>query len=165
MPVMLVPAATAARPVAVITDVPVVPGPLSVTTGVVRPYNPVPVSVNASAALLLAPVVGDMAAIVGPPTVNFITFDTAPVPGFLTVISAVPAVTRRAAETVAYSTAVGLMTGPLASANVTPFHRTWAGWAPVAKLEPFTVSVNDGPPTAAETGSSDVMTGAVVVVI
>jgi hypothetical protein len=89
--------------------------------------------------------------------VNVRAFDVPP-HGVTTAIEAVPAVAMRAAGTVAVSCA--------AETNVVtsgvPFQFTVE---PETKLVPFTVSVNCGPPAVAQVGLSELIVGAVRIVI
>src|SRR5207245_8994222 len=85
------------------------------------------------------------------------SFDVPP-HGVTTVIDAVPAVAMRAAGTVAVSC--------VAETNVVvsavPFHLTVE---PDAKLVPFTVSVNCGPPAVVQVGLSELIVGTALIVI
>jgi hypothetical protein len=89
--------------------------------------------------------------------VNVIPVDVPP-QGFTTVIEAVPAVAMRAAGTVAVSC--------VAETNVVArdvaFHFTVE---PEAKLVPFTVNVNCGPPAVAQVGLSELIVGTALIVI
>ena len=89
--------------------------------------------------------------------VNVCAFDVPP-HGVTTVIEAVPAVTIRAAGTVAVSC--------VAETNVVvsevPLHLTVE---PDTKLVPLTVSVNCGPPAAVQVGLSELTVGTALIVI
>jgi len=88
--------------------------------------------------------------------VNVCAFDVPP-HGVTTVIEAVPAVAMREAGTVA----VSCVDEPLVVSAV-PFQFTVD---PETKLVPFTVNVNCAPPAVAQVGLSELIVGAVLIVI
>ena len=96
--------------------------------------------------------------IVGTARIVNVTALDVPPQGLNTVIEAVPAVAMRAAGTVAVSC--------VAETNVVArdvaFHFTVE---PEAKLVPFTVNVNCGPPAVAQVGLSELIVGTALIVI
>ena len=89
--------------------------------------------------------------------VNVCAFDVPP-HGVTTVIEAVPAVAIRAAGTVA----VSCVAETKVVASAVPLHLTVE---PETKLVPFTVNVNCAPPAVAQVGLSELIVGAVLIVI
>ena len=85
--------------------------------------------------------------------------DVAPqLPGFATVMDAVPAVAIRAAVTVALS----CVAETKVVVSDVPFHFTNE---PETKFVPFTVKVNCAPPAVAQVGLSELMVGTPPIVI